>query len=367
MNGSTAAANRAIIYADPPTIKTQVVELPIPEPGPGEVLVRLLYSGVCHTDYGICTCAFSTLPIPTPKGVGEVIIQGSGVKSPALGSKVGIKWAADACLNCGIISFLARVSTFSSLADNCLEGGETCCPFGTVSGYLTPGTFQQYCLAPAKYVTPIPEDMDLASAAALMCGGITVYTALKRAKLQHGQWVLISGAGGGLGHLAIQYAKALGAKVVAIDADSKRDFCLDLHADTFIDFMKHDSDASLAAEVKKITGKGARIALVCSSSNRAYNQAVSFLGFRGTLVCLGVPEGTSLPIEGAKVGDLIDKELTIFAIKSGNRLDAKECLEIAARGLVKTHYQLRKMESLTEIFSEMEDGKISGRMVLDLQ
>lgn len=199
-----------------------------------------------------------------------------------------------------------------ALADNCLEGGETCCPFGTVSGYLTPGTFQQYCLAPAKYVTPIPETMDLASAAALMCGGITVYTALKRAKLQHGQWVLISGAGGGLGHLAIQYAKALGAKVVAIDAGSKKEFCLGLHADAFIDFTKHSSDASLAAEVKEITGRGARIVLVCSSSNRAYNQAVSFLGFRGTLVCLGVPEGTSLPIEGAKVGDLIDKELTIF-------------------------------------------------------
>lgn len=205
--------------------------------------------------------------------------------------------------------FTAKAAFFS---DNCLRGGETCCPNGTISGYLTPGTFQQYCLSPAAYVTPIPDNIDLAGAAALMCGGITVYAALKRANVRHGQWVVISGAGGGLGHLAIQYAISLGARVVALDVGPKEEFCRHLGAESFLDFTRFQSGDDLAAEVQKITGSGANIALVCSSSNRAYAQAVSFLGFRGVLVCLGVPEGKPVPIGGANVGDLIAKELTIF-------------------------------------------------------
>lgn len=196
--------------------------------------------------------------------------------------------------------------------DHCLEGGETTCSSGTISGYLTPGTFQQYCLSPAIYVTPMPDDIDLGGAAPLMCGGISVYAGLKRAKVRHGQWVVISGAGGGLGHLAIQYAKVLGARVLALDAGSKEEFCLGFKADAFIDFSKYDTDDQLAAAVKAVTKESAKIVLMCSSSNRAYSQAISFLGFRGTLVCLGVPEGPQLPIAGAKVADLIGLELTIF-------------------------------------------------------
>lgn len=196
--------------------------------------------------------------------------------------------------------------------DHCLEGGETTCSSGTISGYLTPGTFQQYCLSPAIYVTPMPDDIDLGGAAPLMCGGISVYAGLKRAKVRHGQWVVISGAGGGLGHLAIQYAKVLGARVLALDAGSKEKFCLGFQADAFIDFTKYDTDAQLAAAVRAVTKESAKVVLMCSSSNRAYSQAISFLGFRGTLVCLGVPEGPQLPIAGAKVADLIGLELTIF-------------------------------------------------------
>lgn len=149
-----------------------------------------------------------------------------------------------------------------------------------------------------------------------------MYTALKRAGTRHGDWVLISGAGGGLGHLAIQYAKALGALVLALDVGSKEPFCRSLGADAFIDFTKYSDDAALTAEVSRITGGGARVVLVCSSSNRSYAQAVSFLGFRGKLVCVGVPEGQR-PIEGAKVIDLIARELTIFGMSTFVVLDTQ--------------------------------------------
>jgi propanol-preferring alcohol dehydrogenase len=153
-----------------------------------------------------------------------------------------------------------------------------------------------------------------------MCGGVTVYTALKRANIRHGQWVVVSGAGGGLGHLAIQYANALGAKTIALDAGSKEKFCLDLGATAFVDFTKFGSDAELAERIQTITTRGAKVAIVCSSSNRAYEQAISFLGFRGVVSCLGVPEGTPVPIASANVGDLITKELTIFGMSTFLRL-----------------------------------------------
>ncbi|KAH6871762.1 chaperonin 10-like protein [Thelonectria olida] len=352
-----SSVNRAVVYSNPPSLETEVVSLPIPTPAVGEVLVRLMYSGVCHTDYGICTNGFDTLPVPTPKGqvgghegVGKVISHGPGVDQPPIGSLVGIKWSASACLTCDI----------------CLEGGETSCPSGTVSGYLTPGTFQQYCAAPANYVTPIPEGVDLAGAAPLMCGGVTVYTALKRSGVKQSQWVVVSGAGGGLGHLAIQYAKACGTKVIALDSGAKKDLCYELGADHFIDFTQHTSE-DLTAEIHRISGNLVKLVLVCSASKQAYDQAVSFLGFRGVMACIGVPEGPPGPIQGAEVGDFIQKELTMFANKSGNRLEARECLEIASRGLVRTHYQLKTMDQLTEIFHDFEDGKINGRIVLDLR
>jgi len=139
-------------------------------------------------------------------------------------------------------------------------------------------------------VTPIPDVFNFAGAAPLMCAGVSVCTGLRRAGIQLGQWDVISGAGGGLGHLAIQFANALGAKTLALDAGSKEKFCLDLGATAFVDFTTLGSDTDLAEHIRGITDDAVKIALVCSSSNRAA-QAISLLGYRGVLSCMGVPEG----------------------------------------------------------------------------
>ncbi|CRK10824.1 hypothetical protein BN1723_009178 [Verticillium longisporum] len=172
-----------------------------------------------------------------------------------------------------------------------------------------------------------------------MCGGISVYTALRTAGLRVGDWVVISGAGGGLGHLGVQYAKALGARVVAVDAGVKEALCRELGADDFVDFA--------------------------AFASKSYGQCMSWLGFRGTVACLGIPdkEGALLP----SIGDMVTFEHRIIATKTGNRLEAKQCLELAAQGRVKTRYTLRRMESLTNIFEDLESGKIQGRVVLDLR
>lgn len=143
-----------------------------------------------------------------------------------------------------------------------------------------------------------------------MCSGITVYTALKRAEARHGDWVVIAGAGGGLGHLAIQYARELGCRILAMDCGAKEKFCRDLGAHEFVDFTTYPTDEDLTEAIKKITGGGAKIVLMCSSNKRAYVQSPKWLGFRGKLACLGVPEGSSPSI--AEVEPMLADELTVF-------------------------------------------------------
>ncbi|CAI6062157.1 unnamed protein product [Clonostachys chloroleuca] len=346
--------NRAAVYSEPGTLETEIKDLPIPNPGPGEVLIRLHYSGVCHTDIAFCLNEFPNQAVPTKRGqvgghegIGEVVALGEGVQSTSVGSKVGIQIAGDACLSC----------------DACLVGGETSCSSLKITGYFTPGTFQQYKIAPARYVMPIPDGLDMAAAAPLMCAGVTVYTALKNSQIRPGDWVVVSGAGGGLGHLGIQYAKAMGGKVIGIDHGSKERFCRDVGADEFLDFTQFQSNATLASRLKKLTGGGAKVALVCSA--KSYPQALAWLGLRGTMACIALPEkpGSFLP----DVGTLILQELRIIGAKSGNRLDMKECLEFAAQGKVKPVYQLRSLDDLTKTFQQMESGVIQGRVVIDLK
>lgn len=273
---------------------------------------------------------------------------------------MGIKYAAAACLSCA----------------NCLQGGETACTSDTgckVSGFMYPGTFQQYVVSAANYVTPVPDSLtDLAAAAPLMCGGLTVYAALKRAAVKQGDWVVVSGAGGGLGHLAVQYAKVMGARVLGVDAGGKEKLARDLGAEEFLDFTAFENDEALAARVKEVTGGGAQIVLVCAATARAYASGIMWLGFRGKLCCLGLPEPESEPALAANVISMVLMELTITgkhrhpykqprgwkntksplktaANKGGNRLDAIEAAEIAARYGFKTQYQLRKMNELTEV------------------
>lgn len=212
---------------------------------------------------------------------------------------MGIKYAAAACLSCA----------------NCLQGGETTCASAEykLSGFYHPGTFQQYVVSPANYVTPIPSALtDLAAAAPLMCGGVSVYTALKRAEVKQGDWVIVSGAGGELGHLAVQYAKVMGGRVLGVDAGGKESLVRELGAEEFLDFTAFGSDDALAAKVKDITGGGAQIVLMCAASARAYASGIMWLGFRGKLCCLGLPEPKSEPALVASVIVMVGMELTIM-------------------------------------------------------
>jgi len=347
---------KAAVYDKPGEVSTKVTELDMPEPGPGEILVKLSHSGVCHSDFGVMTCSWKGLPFPTPagqvgghEGVGKIVKLGPGSAGVKIGDRVGIKWMADICGSCPA----------------CLEGHDGVCFNGKISGYYTPGTFQQYVLAPANYVTPIPDGLSSAEAAPMLCAGVTVYSALRKSGAKSGQWVALLGAGGGLGHIACQIAsKGMAMRVIGIDADAKKDLVLQSGAEQFVGLSEGDT----AAKVLELTGGlGVSAALVLTAANGAYASAPGMLKFGGRLVCVGLPEGEMKPIATAFPQVLVAKAQSIVGVAVGNRQEAIETLELASRGLVKTHFRVEKMDKLTEVFKEMEEGKLQGRVVLDLE
>ena len=229
-------------------------------------------------------------------------------------------------------------------------------------------------LAPAHYVTPIPDGLPSDVAAPLLCGGVTVYSALKKARVQPGDWVVIPGAGGGLGHLALQIgSKGMGLRMIGIDAGSKEKLAMECGAEHFFDVTKYDKGEEgtkkLAEDVKKVTdnGLGAAAVVVCTASNAAYAQGLEFLRFNGTMVCVGIPEGNMVPIANATPSKLLATQLNVVGSAVGSRKEAIETMEMARRGVVKTHFRIEKMDKLTEVFEEMGKGELQGRVVLDLQ
>lgn len=349
---------RAVIYDQPGTISTKIVELDMPEPGAGEVLINLTHTGVCHSDLGIMTNSWRVLPFPTQsgqvgghEGVGRIVKMGPGTDNSTvkIGDRVGIKWMAGICETC----------------EACRVGMDANCFDGKISGYYTPGTFQQYVLSRANYVTPIPDGLDSAAAAPLLCAGVTVYSALRKSNANAGAWVVIMGAGGGVGHLGIQFsAKGIGHRVIGIDHSSKQDIVLDSGAEHFIAV---DGTDDLAGAVKALTdGLGAHAVIVCTASNNAYAESANLLRFGGRVVCVGIPEGDLVPIKCAVPGPMINKELQIVGSAVGSRKEAIEAMDIAARGIVKTHFRLEKMEGLTGVFQKMERQMLKGRVVIEL-
>lgn len=249
----------------------------------------------------------------------------------------------------------------------CISDTDGLCFNQKVSGYTTPGTFQQYVIGPANYVIRIPDGLSSPDAAPMLCAGLTVYAALKRSKAQPGQWMVITGAGGGLGHLAVQLAsRGMGLRVIGTDFGSKEEVVKASGAEHFVDITKFDGD-DLVGHVRSLTGGiGAHAVLACTSSNADYAQALRFLRFNGTLVCVGLPEGDLVPISSAAPSELIVNQWNIVGSMVGNRREAAETLEFAARGIVKPHYHIEKMENLTSVFERMQRRELVGRVVLDL-
>jgi len=321
-------------------------ERPVPTPGPGQALVEIMASGVCHTDLHAADGDWPVKPnlplIPGHEGAGMVVALGSGVTHLKEGDRVGIAWLHGACGHCGF----------------CLSGWETLCLEQKNSGYSVNGSFAQYALAQAQYVGRIPNNLPFVHAAPILCAGVTTYKGLKETNTRPGEWVVISGAGGGLGHVAIQYAKAMGLHVAAVDlGPEKAALARRLGAEIAIDAKTQDPPA----EIQKQIG-GAQGVLVTAVSTIAFKQAIGMLRRGGTCVLNGLPPG-EFPVS---IFDLVLNGYTIRGSIVGTRLDLEEALSFAADGKVKAIIETQPLESINEIFQRLKTGKINGRVVLTI-
>jgi len=321
-----------------------IVDLPIPEPGPGQVLVKIRASGVCHTDLHAADGDWPVKPmlplIPGHEGVGFVVALGPDVDTVRIGDCVGVPWLHGACGEC----------------DYCTSGWETLCKSQTNTGYTCNGTFAEYTLAEADYVIPIPEGSDLVEIAPILCAGVTVYNGLKRTDARKGEWVAISGIGG-LGHMAVQYARLMGFRVAAVDIDDEKlRFAAELGAALTINGRVEDPGKVLQEKVGGVHG-----VLVTAASVKAYAQAYAMLRPGGCMTMIGLATG-ELPLP---IYNTVINAITVRGSVVGSRRIMKEAMEFASHGRIKASVHREKLENINAVFDRLRRGDFEGRFVLD--
>ena len=322
-----------------------IEETAIPTPGPGQILVKIAATGVCHTDLHAASGDWPVNPqppfIPGHEGVGHVAAVGSGVKHVKEGDRVGVPWLYTACGHCR----------------HCLGGWGKTCEEQKNTRYSGNGSFAEYVVCEPGYVAHLPGKVDFVEIAPVLCAGVTVYKGLKVTDTKPGDWVVISGIGG-LGHMAVQYAKAMGLNVLAVDVDdSKLQLAKRLGAALAVNARTTDP----VAFVKKTIG-GARGVLVTAVSPKAFEQALNMADRGGTVALNGLPPGDF----SLSIFDTVLNGITVRGSIVGTRLDLQEALDFANDGKVKATVEVDKLGNINGVFDRMRAGKIDGRIVLDM-
>lgn len=313
----------------------------IPTPGPNEVLIKISCSGVCHSDvHNMLGHTPMSTNIGGHEGIGHVVKLGKNVSKNVLQKRVGVKWLHTYCNQCEICPV-----------------DVTACPNQHNSGRDVPGTFQQFTISPVEGLTLIPEELDDVIAAPLLCAGLSMYGSISRAGLKQGEWLVLTGAGGGLGHLGVQIAKEKGLKVIAIDTgEQKKNLCLRLGATAYLDFKSDNVEA----EVQKLTdGYGAH-AVICTAGPNAYAQAIRMLRNCGTLVCVGLVT-ENLPVSPF---EMLNRALRIVGSSVGTPKHLEELWELAVKGKVKPIVEVREFEELDEVLKRLAAYQVEGRIVV---
>ncbi len=323
----------------------QIEEMLVKRPGNHQILVKVVASGVCHTDLHAADGDWPVKPklplIPGHEGIGYVAAVGPEVTNVKEGDIVGVPWLYSACGCC----------------DYCTTGWETLCETQQNGGYSVDGGYAEYVVADARYVAHLPAGTDMIEMAPILCAGVTVYKGIKETETKAGEWIAISGVGG-LGHLAIQYAKAMGMQVAAIDiANDKLELAKSLGADLTVNALEDDPGEYL----KKETG-GMHGVLVTAVSPTAFKQGISVMRRKGTLALNGLPPGGfDLPIF-----ETVLNRFTIRGSIVGTRKDMHEAIEFALDGKVKATVSTARLEDINDVFTDMKAGEIQGRVVMKI-
>lgn len=322
----------------------QVLDLPLPTPGPDEVLVRVEVTGLCHTDIHAARGEWPVKPsppfVPGHEGVGHVEALGSAVTSRTVGDRVAIAWLAYACGQCR----------------SCVSGWETLCLQQRNAGYSVNGTMAEYVVVPAAYATPVPDGISSTDAAPLTCAGVTTYKAIKVAGVQAAETVAVFGVGG-LGHLAVQYARLAGGLVVGVDVeDAKLAMATELGADHVVNARVEDPVAAVQAL------GGADVAVALAVSAASFDQAFRSLRRGGRLVCVGLPaDGAAMAVP---IFDLVLGGKSVIGSIVGTRQDLADVFALHAAGRTRVITVERQLDEVNESMDDVLAGRVPARVVL---
>ena len=333
---------RAAVLTEPKT-DLKLEERDRPEPGPGEVLIRVRACGICHSDVALQEGYYDFASFPRVPGheiTGTIEAVGDGVEWPATGAPVGLPWLFSSCGHCR----------------QCIRGNEILCPENRFTGVNVDGGYQEYMLAPANFVQPLPEGLEFASAAPIMCAGITVYNGLRLSGMQPGDRVAVIGLGG-LGYLGVQYAQAMGARVAVVSTSpAKEEKAKQLGAELFV-----AGGPSAAAALAAWDG-GADVILATPPALAPVNETFNGLAPDGTMVVLGVGAGD---VQVAPL-DLIMPRRRIIGLPSGSRHEMRDALEFAARHGITSEYTPYPLEEANEALAATRENRVPSRAVLTI-
>ncbi|KAH6704001.1 chaperonin 10-like protein [Leptodontidium sp. MPI-SDFR-AT-0119] len=323
-----------------PDFRVEIQDVPVPEPGPDEVLLKLNATGLCMSDIHFMMNDWNVPPMSTfgvkcagHEGAGVVVKLGANVKNWKVGDRGGIKPLLDVCGAC----------------DLCWDGKENYCQKGVYTGLAATGSYQQYVVSPAKYTSPIPDGVSDYIAGPIMCSASTMHRALIDSGLKVGQWVVFPGGGGGVGIQGVQLAKAMGMRPI-------------MGAEEFVDF-KEVSD--VAAEVKRVAG-GVGAHGVVVTAYQAYSSAISYIGDRigGVIMCVALPPKDTVTVSGDP-SHFAFRNLKVIGSLVGTMQDTAQALEYAQRGLLKQICEVRGLSEMPESVQQLRRGEIAGRVVID--
>jgi len=324
----------------------EIQERDIPTAGPGQVLVRIEASGLCHTDIHAAHGDWPVKPtppfVPGHEGVGIVEALGVGVTSRAAGDRVALPWLGHACGHCNY----------------CITGWETLCESQQNTGYGIDGSFAEYAVADATYVVPVPDGVSPHDAAPLTCAGVTTYKAVKVANIKPTEKVAVFGIGG-LGHLAVQYAKIVGATVIAVDIDdSKLTLATELGADHVVNASSTDPVAAIEAL------GGCDVAIVLAVIPSVFEGAFASLRRGGRLVCVGLPPETDGPM-ALPIFATVLKGISVIGSIVGTRQDLAEVFALHAAGRTRVVAESRTLDEVNSCIEDVLRGVTTARIVFE--
>jgi propanol-preferring alcohol dehydrogenase len=320
----------------------EVKDVPIPEPGDGQIQVRIEATGLCHTDIHAAQGDWPVKPtppfIPGHEGVG-ITKTGPGVTTHRVGDRVAIPWLGHACGTC----------------EYCITGWETLCESQLNTGYSIDGGFAEYLVADAYYAVTVPAGIDPAEAAPLTCAGVTTYKAVKVGGVTPGDRVAIFGIGG-LGHLAQQYAQIFGGETIAVDVtEEKLALAKQLGA-------AHTVNAATTDPVTAIEALGgADVAVVLAASPRVLEQAHASLRRGGRLILVSLPKDNAMALP---IFQTVLKGIRVIGSIVGTRADLAEVFRLHAAGRTRVFYEPRPLTDVNQAIEDVLASRVPARLVL---